>query len=392
MEERKTPQELIDFIREEGQKKLVDLSSQDKLDLRPPWFDDLKYIKARDAIRKYQVGVEFSSLTGLILILQVPDAIEPLLATGNSKDVPSLFRRYLATVIHVRSWYTDNIFDPSSKGYRSIRQVRGMHKRIQNLMNEKYKTLDLYGNSRVWLNQYDMSVTQFAFAGLALAYPEKCGLVAASEEELELINYYWRILGYMMGLDDRFNSCQFDNYSDIRSYNRLILKQEFVERFDREPCDLGLRMTQAICAALKEYLPLVTFNSLAIWWSDVLKFNGYKIEEASAKERLMLSINRLSFKTLLKNETILKWGTKFHVFIFNARVKRKEKTHKRLERKYKNCEKFKFYSEREEYYEAKCPYNLNKSDGSEIGGQVKGCPLGFISRDKDIEKKQVELC
>lgn len=346
----KSPQEFLDNLRTNGPKRSVDLSNE-RIDFKPGWFDELRFVRAKTAMNKFLSGVDFSSLTGLILVLQIPDALEPLLSTGCSRDIPALFRRYLSTIVHVRSWYSDDIFDPATKGYRSIRQVRAMHRRVQRTMNSQFRAPipDINGSHRLWFNQYDVAITQFAFVGLALAFPEKCGLVSASEHELELINYYWRVLGFLMGLDDEFNLGHFEAYADARQLHRLILDQEFLGRFEREPCETGLKMTQAICLALKYYLPLVSFNSLAIWWQDKLKFNGYEPKPASARERLVLALSGLVFGRLLKSATILKWSTKMHVALFNSRLKKRDKVLKRLERKFENNDHFVFVSSRCDY-------------------------------------------
>lgn len=158
------------------------------------------------------------------MILQIPDALESLLATGKSKDVPSLFKRYLSTVLHVESWYDYDVFDPSTKGYKSIRQVRSMHKHIQRLMNERFQVRDYKGQEHLWVTEYDVALTQFAFIGLAMLWPQKSAMIAAKQEDLELVHYYWRVLGYLMGLRDEFNLCHFDKYDDIKRFMELVFE------------------------------------------------------------------------------------------------------------------------------------------------------------------------
>lgn len=368
---RKDPQQVLDHLRENGIKVLANLAA-DESNIKPSWLNEEKFIKARKVMQKFHVGVDFSSLTGLLLILQIPDALEPLLSTGMSKDIPSLFRRYLSTIIHVQSWYADDVFDPNSKGYRSIRQVRGMHKRVQQSMNLKFKVHDYRGNSRLWMTNYDISLTQFSFIGLALAYPNRCGLIGATTSELELINYYWRVLGFMMGSSDEFNICQFDNYSDIKKLNELILEQEFLRKFKLEPCRMGVEMTQAICLSLADFMPLVTFNGLALWWSDVLNFNGYKPRPATVKEQTWLKLNGLVFNSLLKYPLTLKWVTRAHLKMFESRVKHRDRIHERLERRYKANDRYTFLSNRCEYF---LPNSRSAILETQAGEETRTCPL-----------------
>lgn len=56
------------------------------------------------------------------------------------------------------------------------------------------------------VSQKDMAITQFAFIGFQLLSPEKLG-VKASRQQLEDFSHYWRVLGYLQGIEDRFNAC-----------------------------------------------------------------------------------------------------------------------------------------------------------------------------------------
>lgn len=52
-----------------------------------------------------------------------------------------------------------------------------------------------------------MSATQFGFVGLMVAYPEKFGAAGATKDELEGFIHLWRSIGYLLGVEDKFNFC-----------------------------------------------------------------------------------------------------------------------------------------------------------------------------------------
>lgn len=330
--------------------------------------------------------MEFSSLTGLFLILQCPDALEPLLSTGNSKDIPSLFNRYLNTILHVRNWYDYDIFNPETKGYKSIRMVRGMHKRLQQIMNDKFTVSDVEGKPTLWMTQYEVSVTQFSFIGMALAYPKKCGLIKAKDKELVEVNYYWRVLGYMMGVEDEFNCCHFDRVEDIQAFMKLILEQELKPRLKNEPCPTGTAMCQALCIALADFLTMVTFNSLAHWWSDTFMFNGYELKPMTFKERCLTEFTKVSFNKFLKHGGFLKASTRLHMMRFERRLKNREKIHKRLVNKYSDKKEYIFTSDRVDYLGLKKEATTQEKVAADkandtdlkIPAEAK-CPFGFTS-------------
>lgn len=263
-----------------------------------------------------------------------------------------------------------------------------MHRRVQNLMNEKFVVPDLDGQlGRKWFNHYDVSLTQFAFIGLAMIWPQKSGFIAASDEELELVNYYWRVLGYLMGVKDEFNCCQFDKYADIQAFNKLIFQHEYLESYDKTKCKTGLEMTQAICLALKDFMPTLTFNSLAYWWRDCFNFNGYEVKPLSAKERLLNFSTSLSFNHLFKYEGFLKFVVKVHKSRFETKLKNKDKIYKKLKREYENKTEYTFLSDRVDYFangnDAKKLDNLN----ADI--EVGGCPFGFGAAPKSNPETMV---
>lgn len=324
-----------------------------------------------------------------MLILQLPDGLEPLLSTGNSKDIPSLYRRYLSTITHVNSWYEDDVFNPETKGYKSIRQVRGMHRRMQSMMNDKFNVRDLNGRPRVWFNQYDVAMTQFAFIGLAMLYPKKSALIGASNEDLEHINYYWRVLGHLMGIEDDFNACQFDKYEDIHEFMRLIFEHEYKDQFKQHPCQKGLEMTQSICTALHYYMPLLTFNNLARWWSDCFSFNGYELQPMSAKEKVLDLWTRVSFNHLLKYQGFMAFSNKLHRRKFAQRLQNKDKIYEKLKEQYKDNTKLTYHSDRVDYFDSEPVRNLaavalnledddnNNNTSEPIPSKQAACPLGF---------------
>lgn len=56
------------------------------------------------------------------------------------------------------------------------------------------------------ISQKDMAIVQYAFVGAQLLSPEKLG-IQGSPKQFADFAYYWRLLGYMLGIEDRFNIC-----------------------------------------------------------------------------------------------------------------------------------------------------------------------------------------
>lgn len=150
--------------------------------------------------------------------------------------------------------YLVDPFDPNSKAYKSVRVVRGMHQHICRLMNKK--TGREIGVDNIWVSQYDMALTQWAFIGLAVLYPQECGMHQASAEEVELLIYFWRVMGYLHGIEDRFNLCN-GNLPETYYYFKLVLEEVYkpVCLKSPHPVPTGFEMTKGVVRALRVFNP-----------------------------------------------------------------------------------------------------------------------------------------
>lgn len=56
------------------------------------------------------------------------------------------------------------------------------------------------------ISQKDMAITQFLFMGLPLLMPDMFGIVG-TYEQFDAFNHFWRLIGFLLGTEDRFNCC-----------------------------------------------------------------------------------------------------------------------------------------------------------------------------------------
>lgn len=77
-----------------------------------------------------------------------------------------------------------------------------------------------------YITQRDMALTQFGFMGFITLSPEKLG-IQLSREDLEAFVHYWRVIGHMVGIDERFNLCT-DSYETTR--RRLAVIRDEIYR------------------------------------------------------------------------------------------------------------------------------------------------------------------
>lgn len=316
---------------------------------KPDYFIEERFKRAQQTINKFYTSASMASSVGLMLLLQLKCILDPLLKTGRSQTVTHLWDRYTATVKYIRSCYETEFFDEASDGWRYILIVRGMHQRIHKLMNEQHSNLlndDSSQNQKiVWVNQYDMAITQFAFIGLLLLEPEKCAAYSIKEDELLDIVHYWRLLSYYFGIEDQFNIFAYDNnWSKQKQLMQLIMDEVYRKELEQNRQPVGSQMAQGFMLAFEEMLTESSFNILDHWWSPVISISGrQQLAPYSKLELYKLARFLFFFKVLFKSEFLVVRLNRLYKKKFDNFLTRGDKVKKRLEKKYGHIR----YEERE---------------------------------------------
>lgn len=72
------------------------------------------------------------------------------------------------------------------------------------------------------VNQFQQALTQFAFVGFHVLFPERLSIFNAKDEDLEAFNHLWAVLGYALGIDDEYNiALQPDLKTTKEHYQRI---------------------------------------------------------------------------------------------------------------------------------------------------------------------------
>ncbi|XP_012275976.1 uncharacterized protein LOC105697327 isoform X2 [Orussus abietinus] len=178
----------------EGPKETADLEATN-LEL-PEYYDPRKFDLGQRAFRDNVFTMMVAKLAGLLTLLAVPSILEILVFTKQSGTPCAAFRRYVSTILHTFVWYR-RAPNKRSEFFDSLRNVRKKHCVVSRRCSEA-------GLGRI--SQLDMALTQFGFIGFVLLSGDQLG-VAASEEELEGLVHLWRIIGNLLGMEERFNLC-----------------------------------------------------------------------------------------------------------------------------------------------------------------------------------------
>ena len=167
---------------------------------KPEWFDQSRFDSGRKYAQKYVSLVYFSYQFLLVVGLTVVRFLDVLVWSDKSSTGETSKDRYIRVFLHVHSWYVgDDIWNEISESGKSIRKVRKIHNAMGKAYNKKMKPQD-----GVYMSQYDMAMVQAAFVAPPILLGRALGF---DESELEHWCYFWRCLGYLLGIDDEHNIC-----------------------------------------------------------------------------------------------------------------------------------------------------------------------------------------
>lgn len=211
----------------------------------PPWLDRELFERGRQFYHRYLFCVFFSDLLALLMMFSVSRILRPLMYTGKSDTPFKALKRYVSTIMHVITWYTGDVWDTQDEAHRDIQRVRSMHVNLYKVMNSPNHqshvdevTVKVKGHQEpecplhpdlrrdlasqvkcpgaqtdpphtptTYLSQWDMVFTQYNFMGIIVNHPQKVGAWWVTEGELEGLIHFWRGIGWLLGIEDRYNFC-----------------------------------------------------------------------------------------------------------------------------------------------------------------------------------------
>ncbi|KAI2801723.1 hypothetical protein BLOT_009539 [Blomia tropicalis] len=243
-------------------------------DTPPSWYEPEAFRHAQKLFETYAIILRISQLYGLNLVLYHTSGLTPLLATGNSSNIPKLFTRYLSTMLHVNNWFESDPFDKTSKCYRSLKMVRGLHRQVGQKMNKHVQDGDMK-----WISQYGMAHAQFSFVGFMAIFPKELGFSSFKAKDFHALFHFWRVIGYCLGTDDKYNLCSGSDEETIELC-RQIYFDEWLPVIREGTEKTGIAMSEGICVAMAKVSPNVNYNVLMRYASPFmhLDVNNYPLK------------------------------------------------------------------------------------------------------------------
>ncbi|XP_021701926.1 uncharacterized protein LOC5577104 isoform X2 [Aedes aegypti] len=288
----------------------------------PPWFDRDKFERGQRFFLDNYVAIMTAHMCGLLTVYAVLPILRMLMFTKRSSTPEAAYKRYYRTVLHIYSWYTEEL-QSGSNSWKSLEYVR----RIHAVSGKKANT----ANSRMLVSQKDVAITQFGFVGYVVLNHQKLG-VQHSQEGVEGFVHLWRTIGYMLGLEDRFNLCTDD--FETSAQRMALVNAHFLRPSLQNPSAEFVHMTKIMIEGMWCYSILLNYEAFMFmtkrlsnvpghhYWDDEPRDGAKTVyKEMGWLDRVMLNILMVIHEVLL-NFTLARWLLNW-VFLFNTNVMNK---------------------------------------------------------------------
>lgn len=201
-------------------------------------------------------------LVGLVSVLSIPTIIRVLMTANGSTSPVKAYRRYMQTIFHMFSWYTEDL-RPGTRSWASLEAVRKRHVAVTQHSEKQQAGI---------ISQKDMALTQFAFFGFTLMRPHLVGLRVAADD-YEAFVHFWRVLGHMQGIRDEYNLCT-DSWTTTQPRLQLVLDEVFRTNLERTSDDFG-RMSRLLLDGFWCLNPLLHYGSFMYFVRLMSGCKGY---------------------------------------------------------------------------------------------------------------------
>lgn len=237
----------------------------------PDGLDLEKFNRGRVFFKKHVGQCLLTMMMSLIAGLSIERFLNVLVCTGMSSTPATSFKRYMNTTFHVLKWHYGNVWDKESSAFKSVRSVRKIHAHVRKFMEKRENSTEIngartsrkshVGPKRVYLSQYEMGLVQSGFIGVTIMYPKEFG-IHCTVEELDDYVYFWRWMGYLLGIDDKYNIC-IDGYKKAKELCHAIQREIVIPSLTRPP-EQYYPMADAFVDTFKRYQIASTKSFIAV--------------------------------------------------------------------------------------------------------------------------------
>ncbi|KYM95292.1 hypothetical protein ALC62_14203, partial [Cyphomyrmex costatus] len=301
----------LQIILNEGSKSLVDFNNM-KSEI-PPFYDEKKFRLGQQAFHNNIFSMMIAKLSGLVSLLAISTILDVVMFTKKSGTTCLAFRRYAETVLHTCVWHEEDPNGIPNKFLESLKIVRRKH-------CIAFKRSTEAGIHKP--TQLDMALAQFGFVGYIIICEKYLG-INATHEDMEGVVHIWRVIGSMLGMDDKFNLCT-GTVEETRALCHRLLEEVFIpclanrnknEHFN----EMGTILLESLWPINFNIEPLA-FTAFTLYLaSSNARNNNHSIEIDTSSMPFyswcLFNVQHFVLKYLLRSDA---WWSSFFRSIFNG--------------------------------------------------------------------------
>lgn len=160
--------------------------------------------------------------------------------------------------------------------------------------------------------------------------------------------HFWRVIGYCLGTDDRFNLCSGTDEETLELC-RQIYFEEWLPVIRSGGEQTGVEMSKGICTAMSKVNPNLNFNVLMHYASPFMQLNQEHYQLATSKERIKYCMIQVLFRGAARFRSTNWLLTKVGKVRLDRAIRLKNQHREKLKQKYADIE----------YRSEKCPFDVN---------------------------------
>lgn len=128
-----------------------------------------------------------------------------------------------------------------------------------------------------------MAITQFGFMGFVLVRHKKLG-VRHNQEDIDAFVHFWRVIGHMLGIEDRYNLCT-DSLDGTMSRVEAMMNHVVTPGMIKPPAQFD-HMLGAMMEGLWCYIPIITKESFLYVTNMLAGVPGYYYTDEERLEQI----------------------------------------------------------------------------------------------------------
>lgn len=171
--------------------------------------------------------------------------------------------KYPTTFFSLRYLPSNDNINAHCSSWKSLEAVRKRHATSSKAAKRKGAGM---------ISQKDMALTQFGFMGYITLKPDILG-IQVSRKNFEAFIHFWRVIGHMVGIEDRFNLCT-DAWETSKSRLECVLEDIYKPALENTSPHFDL-MANALIDGLWCFNPMLNPPSILYYTKYMTKCTGY---------------------------------------------------------------------------------------------------------------------